>query len=52
VGPYIEKNASNNPIAAGIILKNCTFWDTTPYSLLKPTDVSEKHVASTFRVAE
>jgi hypothetical protein len=33
-------------------LKRSVFCDMTPYSRLKWTDVSEKHVASIFRVEE
>jgi hypothetical protein len=33
-------------------LKSSMFWDITPCSPLKSTDVSEEHIASIFRVKE
>jgi hypothetical protein len=31
-------------------MKNIIFWDMTPCSPLEPTDVSEEHIASIFRI--
>jgi hypothetical protein len=33
-------------ILTAVVMKNSIFWDITPRSLLKSTDVSEEHVAS------
>jgi hypothetical protein len=33
-------------------MKSSIFWDKTPCSQLKSSDVSEEHVASNFRVEE
>jgi hypothetical protein len=35
-----------------MVMKNHIFWGITPGSILKETDVSEKHTASIFRVEE
>jgi hypothetical protein len=33
-------------------MKSTIFWDVTPYSPLKSSDVSEEHIAFIFRVEE
>jgi hypothetical protein len=37
-------------ILAAVIMKISVFWDITPLALWKSTDVSEEHIASTFRI--
>jgi hypothetical protein len=39
-------------VLTAVIIKSTVFWDTTPCSPWKSTDVSEKYIASIFRVEE
>jgi hypothetical protein len=39
-------------VITAVFVKNSVFWDTTQYSSLKSTDVSEENIASIFRVEE
>jgi hypothetical protein len=34
-----------------VVMKSVIFWDITPCSPLRSTEVSEEHIASIFRVA-
>jgi hypothetical protein len=37
-------------VLTAVVMKSSIFWDITPCSMLKSTDVSEKLIASIFRV--
>jgi hypothetical protein len=39
-------------VLRAVIMKSSIFWDITPYTPFKLTDVSEEHVVSIFRVEE
>jgi hypothetical protein len=39
-------------VLTAVVMKSTIFWDITPCSPLKATDVSEEHVASIFGAEE
>jgi hypothetical protein len=49
ITPQIHVGAE---VLTAVIMKSSVLWDITPCCSLKSTDVSEKYVASTFRVKE
>jgi hypothetical protein len=39
-------------VHTAVVMKSSAFWDISPCSPLKATDLSEEHVASIFKIEE
>jgi hypothetical protein len=47
-----NKQTGGFEVLTAVVMRSSVFWDITPCSPLKATDVSEEHVASIFRVED
>jgi hypothetical protein len=49
---YLLKANVGFEVLTAVVMRSSVFWDITPRSRWKSTDVSEEHVAFIFRVEE